>query len=155
MSSSGGGGKGVLSGLADQTGEFLENARKDPWGTFLSEGSNLWTAGTTRYNNNTGKFEDGSAIHNWNEGWGEVTGANKARAAGYLEADNLRTTQAKAALDLANKQLQDKQADVNASNQAKALRGNTLPLNPTAPVSTAPGYITQTVGSDQRDFLGL
>lgn len=92
--------------------------RNDFWGETIKTitGGHVSRDGGKGWN-----FESGRAIRSWNEGLREMTGANKARAEGYVTEDLRRNLEAKKEMDRKEKELADYRADVQASQGARGI----------------------------------
>lgn len=159
MSSSGGGGgmESSFNTWAAGFQDWIGQLKADPGRTLVKGATGLGTGGS--YDPTTGSWEDNTLIHGLKETAGALDGANAARNAGYAEADALRQQQAQDALNLANKQQQDKVSDQQASSGAQGLRNTAAAVSGRAfsagtgsmvPIGSSLG-----VGSPERDFLGL
>lgn len=116
----------------------------DPVGKIADAYTQMATGGAVGYDSKTGKLKEGYSSHAVDEGLGEVTGRNAARAAN----DEQRTAAAKAAAD---KKAQDEadqrrkgMLDTQASNYAGSVRDSAEQIR------------AKNLGSTpQTDYLGL
>lgn len=117
------------------------------------------------YNPSNGKFGDSGSDVDWaNEALGQINGSNAARhAAGVAGDASLLAQQQEATLE-SQKEQQNEQDDINASNSAAAIRATakgSSAFNPSITTALALGPAAQAaanapkLGSDQQDFLGL
>ena len=117
------------------------------------------------YNPANGNWGDKGSDVDWaNEGIGQINGSNAARHAAGVAGDAVNLAAQQEATLESQKEAQNQQADINASNSAAAIRATakaTGAFNPSMTTALALGPAAQAaanapkLGSDQQDFLGL
>ena len=124
--------------------------QKDPWGQLVRTATDLMSATTVKYDPNTGKVQEGSAIHRFDEIIGELSGRNKARIQNYAAEENLQKAQISQQRDTALQQLNQYRSDVLASQAAQATRKTAEAGN-----KVNQQYSSSSPLGTEQDFLGL
>lgn len=113
------------------------------------------------YDPNTGKWGGKGSDVDWlNEGIGQVNGSNAARHAAGVAGDAVILAKQQADTLQAQKEQQNEQDNINASNQGAGIRATAKAagaFNPSMATALAVGPAANVpkLGSDTRDYLGL
>lgn len=108
----------AVNGIKDQ----FQKWKNDPVGEFGSTAVDLSTGGLVKYDPKSGKGSEGFTLHHTDEWIGELSGRNKARAAGYETQKNIDEAAAAQKQNFLNQQLQAYRTDVAASQAAQGVR---------------------------------
>lgn len=119
MSSSGG---NPLNNAVEGIKDEFKKWKSDPIGEGTADIIDTGSGGLVRYNPNTGKGSEGFTLHHTDEWVGELSGRNKARAAGYETQKNIDEAAAAQKQNFLNQQLQAYRTDVAASQAAQGVR---------------------------------
>lgn len=155
----------VIGQIANTTNEFVRAISSyDPGkGKFTNKGDSVFKSilQVDGYNPDNGKWGDKGSDVDWaNEGVGQINGSNAARHAAGVAGDAVNLAKQQADELLQQKNLQQAQTDMQASNQAAGIRAtakSASAFNPSMATALAmgPAASAPKLGSDQRDYLGL
>lgn len=138
------GGDGPLKQLERSVNDQIDKFKRDPFGQIVKHATNFVTAGTLKYDPDSGKMGYGSTIRNMDETIGEISGRNRGRAELQRAEENIRKAEAAALKDRSDREYQAMIADRMASMEA---------LGAQRPVRGERSIFSR-LGSDE-DFLGL
>lgn len=155
----------VIGQIANTTNQFVRAISSyDPGkGKFTNKGDSVFKSVSQidGYNPDTGQWGGKGSDVDWlNEGVGQINGSNAARHAAGVAGDAVNLAKEQADELVQQKNIQQAQSDLQASNQAAGARATAKAsgvFNPSMATALAmgPAATAPKLGSDQRDYLGL